>query len=120
MVPVACRATCVEVVRPRRSGPCATEAREPSQVRKEAALSGHFWVPPGRLTRTAGGPPEHIPITNQRFVIGVNGAAFGRTPLLVRPAKHGSDEVEAGRKLAPSSTPQRTTLAATALGSVVP
>ena len=39
---------------PAQVGSGATGAREPSQVRKEAALSGNSWVPPGRLTRCSG------------------------------------------------------------------
>ena len=42
--------------RSRHVGSGATGAREPSQVRKEAALSGSAWVPPGRLTCAASGP----------------------------------------------------------------
>ncbi len=43
--------------RSRRTGSGATSAREPSQIRKEAALSGSAWVPPGRLVCAASGPP---------------------------------------------------------------
>src|SRR6202043_1883727 len=38
-----------------RVGSCATEPREPSQVRKEAALSGSSRVPQARLTGAVGG-----------------------------------------------------------------
>src|SRR5438128_7553598 len=44
--------------RSRHVGSGATGAREPSQVRKEAALSGSAWVPPGRLMCAASGPPS--------------------------------------------------------------
>ena len=43
--------------RSRGIGSGATGAREPSQVRKEAALSGSARVPPGRLIHAASGPP---------------------------------------------------------------
>src|SRR5258708_30007226 len=43
--------------RSRHVGSGATGAREPSQVREEAALSGSAWVPPGRLACAASGPP---------------------------------------------------------------
>jgi hypothetical protein len=42
--------------RSRHVGSGATGAREPSQVREEAALSGSAWVPPGRLACAASGP----------------------------------------------------------------
>jgi hypothetical protein len=48
--------TTVLLARSRHVGSGATGAREPSQVRKEAALSGSAWVPPGRLTCAASGP----------------------------------------------------------------
>src|SRR5262249_27591659 len=47
--------TC-SAARSRHVGSGATGAREPSQVRKEAALSGSAWVPPGRLMCAASGP----------------------------------------------------------------
>ncbi len=31
------------------AGPCATEPCEPRQVRKEATVSGQFWVPQDHL-----------------------------------------------------------------------
>ena len=43
--------------RSRHVGSGATGAREPSQVREEAALSGSAWVPPGCLACAASGPP---------------------------------------------------------------
>jgi hypothetical protein len=48
--------TRLQPARSRRIGSGATSAREPSQVRKEAALSGSARVPPGRLIRAASGP----------------------------------------------------------------
>jgi len=32
-----------------KAGSCAAEAYEPRQVREEAAVSSHFWVPQGHL-----------------------------------------------------------------------
>ena len=48
------------LARSRHVGSGATGAREPSQVRKEAALSGSAWVPPGRLICAASGPLRSI------------------------------------------------------------
>ena len=47
-------------------GSGATGAREPSQVRKEAALSGSGRVPPGRLAFAASGPLRARCTTNRR------------------------------------------------------
>src|SRR5262245_42922103 len=48
--------TSLAEARSRGVGSGATCAREPSQVRKEAALSGNARVPPGRLMHAASGP----------------------------------------------------------------
>jgi len=56
----------VVAARSRGAGSGATSAREPSQVRKEAALSGSAWVPPGRLALAASGPFLFVALSTGR------------------------------------------------------
>src|SRR4029079_2277977 len=95
-------------------GSGATGAREPSQVREEAALSGSAWVPPGRLACAASGPllSEASPRPPLR-----SGGSGG---VRERPNRHAwkacVGQLTVGSNPSPSATSSRQRLGAVASG----